>query len=67
MALTHGRLRRSVPRAAIHTVTWRTREQFGLNVVQMTVSIGRRRRRYTSIYQEGADLAAKLAPQTPPA
>lgn len=67
VALTHGRLRRSLPRAAIHTVTWRTRRHFGLNVVQMTLSIGSRRRRYTSIYQEGADLAAKLAPQTPPA
>jgi hypothetical protein len=67
MALTHGRLRRSLPRAAIHAVTWRTRRQFSLNVVQMTLSIGSRRRRYTSIYQEGADLAAKLAPQTPPA
>jgi hypothetical protein len=67
IALSHGRLRRSLPRAAIHTVAWRTRRRFGLNVVHMTLSIGRRRRRYTSIYQEGADLAAELAPQTPPA
>jgi hypothetical protein len=67
IALTHRRLRRSLPRAAIHTVTWRTGQRFGLNVVQMSLSIGSRRRRYTSIYQEGADLAAKLAPQTPPA
>jgi len=67
VALTRGRLRRSLPRAAIHTVTSRTRRRFGLNIVQMTLGIGRRRRRYTSIYQEGADLAAKLAQQTPPA
>ena len=65
IALTRGRLRRSLPRAAIHAVTWRTRRRFRLNVVQMTLSIGRRRRRYTSIYQEGADLAAKLAQQAP--
>ena len=60
LALTRGRLRRSLPIAGIQRVSWRTREGFGRQAVRMTLSAGVRSRNYTSIYQEGAEFAAKL-------
>jgi hypothetical protein len=66
LALTRGRLRRSLLTADIQSVNWRTGQRFGLEVILMTLTMGHRRRTYTSRYQEGADLAAKLAEQVRP-
>ena len=60
LALTRGRLRRTLPIAGIQRVSWRTQERFGRQAVRMTLSTGVRSRNYTSIYQEGAEFAAKL-------
>lgn len=65
-ALTRGRLRRSLPTTSVQSLSWRTGDRFGLEVVQMTVKTGYRRRRYTSRYLEGADLASKLSEQVRP-
>jgi hypothetical protein len=60
LALTRGRLRRSLATAGIQRVNWQMRDRFGRKVVRMTVETGGKILSYASKYQNGADLAAEL-------
>jgi hypothetical protein len=61
LALTSGRLRRSLPTSDIQKLDWRIGRHRRREAVHMTLKIGPRRRHYTSKYRQAADLARQLS------
>jgi hypothetical protein len=61
LALTSGRLRRSLPTCDIQQFDWRIGRHRRREAVHMTLKIGRRRRHYISKYRQAADLARQLS------
>lgn len=59
-ALTAGRLRRSVPLCSVTRCHWRLRRGVRGEVTRLTFTAGGRTRTYTSKYQQGVELCARL-------
>jgi hypothetical protein len=61
VALTRGRLRKSVPTDSIRAVEWHVRRLLGREAVRMTVTADGWRSTFTSKYRQGVEVAKTLA------